>query len=116
MKEGDKAKTTIPESPAESFLRQVDHRDKLMRYAELSILLALVLFNVFVASRLQQVIDENQRDTIEARKANIARQAETKDYIKCIVLIRFDNAPEALTTREGVETALDVCATKSRPQ
>jgi hypothetical protein len=61
MIEVDKAKTTIPESPAESFLRQVDRRDKLMRYAEVAILLGLVLFNVFVAARLQQVIDENQR-------------------------------------------------------
>lgn len=111
MLEADKAKTTIPESPAQQFLARVDARDKMARAAGIAILLALVVFNVFTAIRLQNVIDQNQRDTLEARQANTARQNELKDYIKCVLLIRYDVPAEALTTRDGVEAALDACAT-----
>lgn len=60
----------------------------------------------------QQIIQDNQRSTLEARKANIARQSQQTDYIKCIVLITYDH-PEYLTTRptrDQISAALDNCA------
>jgi hypothetical protein len=106
---------TTPGTKGEALLRKVDRRDKVMRLAEIAILFALVLFNVFTAVRLQNVIDQNQADTLQAREANIARQDELKDYIKCVLLIRYDVPPEHLTTRDGAEQSLDTCAANSKP-
>ncbi len=110
MNSEDKATTTIPATPAQVKLNQLDRRDKIVRAVELFVLLAVVLFNVFLGLRLQQVIDENNRATVEARMANIERQGELKDYVKCVILIGFDNTPEQLATREGTEAALIKCA------
>lgn len=100
-------------SPTEAMLRTVDRRDKLMRAVELVILAALVVFNIFTVFRLQEIINQNQTSTLNARELNINRQAQMERYIKCILLLRYDN-PEltAQSPREEVEMALDKCAQK----
>ncbi len=60
---------------------------------------------------LQEIINSNQRSALEARKANAVRQTEIKDYVKCIVLLRYDNPTlKADSPRTDVEAALDKCA------
>jgi len=92
-------------------------------------LLALVLFIAIIAAigvrkvfevgnqidknvlLVQSIIVDNQRSAVEARKTNAQRQTEIKDYVKCIVLLRYDNP--TLTTnspRADTEAALDRCA------
>lgn len=115
MEDQDKAKTTIPETPNQELLSRVDRRDKLVRGVELAILFIIVLFNIFLGLRIQSVIDQNQADVLRAREANIQRQVELKDYIKCVLIIRFDYTPEELATKEGVTKALDTCAKTSVP-
>lgn len=44
------------------------------------------------------------------REAQVKREVQTQEYIKCILLLQFDVSPEALKTREGAEKALDRCA------
>lgn len=58
-----------------------------------------------------QATQQSQNDsTLEARKANVSRQLQLSDQIKCLALIRFDVKPEVLATRKGTEAALDKCA------
>lgn len=92
-------------------LRQLEARDRKLRIFQVVVLLGIVMFNIFTAIRLQNVIDRNQANAVEARKSNIARQDELKNYIKCIILLRYDNTnlgPDS--PRKDVETALDRCA------
>ena len=110
MIENDKATTVIPDSPAQDLLSKVDRRDKLQRTVEIFVLLLVVAFNVFVGLRLQQVIDQNNQSTVDARKANVARQNDLKNYIKCLSLIKFNEPPIDLTSKSAVSEALDVCA------
>jgi hypothetical protein len=63
-----------------------------------------------LAAQNQKLDADAQKATVVARQQNIERQEQLKSYIKCIVLIRYDHTPESLTTREGVESALDGCA------
>lgn len=60
----------------------------------------------------QQIIINNQKSTLEARKANMERQENLKNYIKCIFLAKFDDPAAALptATRQQVSNALDNCA------
>lgn len=77
------------------------------------VMLLVVGFNIFIAFQVQTVIHANQESTLAARKANIARQSQMEGYIKCILLLRYDNpnlTPQS--SREEVETALDKCAQK----
>lgn len=113
MESKDKATTLIPESANERLIQKVDRRDKQMRIAETLMLLALTIFNVFTAVRLQQVISQNQANTLEARQQNIQRQNQLQGYIKCILLLRYNATPESLATLEGAEAALDACAKSS---
>ena len=108
----DKATTTIPDSPAQQTLQKLDHRDRFIRTVEIFILILVVVFNIFLGVRLQQVINNNQIETVAARQANIKRQQDLEQYIKCVLLIRYDVPPEQLTTRKGTEAALDKCATE----
>lgn len=110
MNEADKATTTIPQSPAQETLAKIDKRDQRIRIIELTIVFAMVIINLFVLLRLQQVIDQNNRATIEARQQNIERQNDQKNYIKCVLLIRFNEPPVDLTTKSSVSKALDQCA------
>ncbi len=106
----DKAKTTIPTSPAQEALERVDRRDRLVRAIELFVFTCLVVFNVLIGVGILKVIDQNQKDAlVRSEQASLDRK-EQKDYIKCVLLIRFDTPPEDLTTRKGVEKALDACA------
>lgn len=75
-------------------------------------MLLVVGFNIFIAFQVQRVVHDHQEITLSARKANIARQEELEDYIKCVLLIRYDVPPEQLTTRNGAEVALDACAAR----
>lgn len=62
--------------------------------------------------RTQSIIMTNQSSTVEARKANVKRQENIKNYVKCITLARFDN-PELVSptvTKQQVSDALDKCA------
>src|SRR6188768_2739591 len=94
-------------SPSENLLTKMDRRDKAIRALELFILFSLVIFSVFTSIRLQQVVDQNQRGALE-RAADATRdRQEQKDYIKCIILLRFVVPPEALQTYDGTEEALD---------
>jgi hypothetical protein len=114
MLEQDKPTTTIPESPAQRTLNKIDHRDQFVRAVEIALLIAVVTFNIFLSVRLQQVIDSNQADTLQARTANIERQQQLEGYIKCVLLIRYDVPPESLTTKEGAAAALDSCASANK--
>lgn len=110
MEPDDKATTTIPPSDAQKFIIKTDRRDKLVRGIEVFILLIVVAFNIFLGVRLNQVIDQNQKDTlVRAAQASQDRD-ELKGYIKCLVLLRFDVPAEQLTARDGVASALDACA------
>lgn len=110
MREEDKATTAIPKSPAQDLISKVDNRDKLVRSIELFVLACIVGFNIFLGLRLQQVIDQNNQATVEARQQNIARQGDLKNYIKCLSLIRFNEPPVDLTSKQAVSAALDQCA------
>lgn len=95
-------------------LRQLETRDRNLRIFQVIVLLGIVMFNIFTAIRLQNVIDRNQANAVEARKSNFARQNEIKSYIKCILLIRYDH-PELTQTspRSEVEQALEECSKKN---
>lgn len=59
----------------------------------------------------QTIINNNQAGTLEARKDSIQRSNESKGYIKCIFLLRYDRpdiGPDS--PRQDVESALDNCA------
>lgn len=112
MNEDDKAKTIIPQSPSQALIAKVDKRDKLVRIIEVAILMTVVVFNVFVGLRIQTVIDNNNAATVQARKDNVERETQSQQYIKCIVLLRFNTTPMALQTKAGVEKALDACASE----
>lgn len=114
MNEEDKATTIIPQSPSEGLIEKVDRRDRLVRIMEVGLLFALTLFNVAAVVQTQQIISRNERNTQEARQANIDRQVQMTAYIKCIILIRYDTPAADLTNREGTEAALDKCATSSK--
>jgi hypothetical protein len=112
MNNSDPDKPLLPthSTPAQHVLQKADHRDKVVHTLEIIVLFAVVLFTIITLVRLQQIIDQNQQSTLEARRINMARQTEIKDYIKCIVLIKYDTPPEDLTTRTGTEAALNACA------
>lgn len=110
MNTEDKATTTIPDSPAQETLRKIDNRDKVLKTAQLAIFFVVAIFNVFIILRLQQVIDQNQRESLARSGVAVQDRKEQKDYIKCVLLIRYDASQEALSTRAGVEAALDRCA------
>lgn len=60
----------------------------------------------------QQIIQDNQRSTIEARKSNIARQKDLKSYVECIILVGKTH-PElnfATATLAQTKAILDECA------
>lgn len=98
-------------SDNQDFIERVDRRDRLVRILEVTLLFVLALFNIFAVIQLNRVINQNQADTVEARKQNIDRQEEIQGYIKCVLLIRYTAPPEDLTTQAGTEKALDKCAT-----
>lgn len=110
MDDQDKATTLIPESPAQKTLAKIDARDKVIRLIELTIVFALVIFNLFVGLRLQNVIDQNQAASIERSHEAQADRDSIKSYIKCVLLIRFNNDPSTLVTKQAVSEALDACA------
>lgn len=77
-------------------------------------MLLVVCFNIFIAIQVQKLISDGQKSTIVARQANIERQAQLEGYIKCVVLLHYDNpnlTPQS--SREEVEAALDKCAQKN---
>lgn len=102
------------QSPAQSFIKKIDRRDKLVRIIEIVFLVIAISFTIFGLIRIQQLISLSQQETLQRSEKAAQERGETKQYIRCILLIRFDNPPETLTTREGVAKALDNCATESR--
>lgn len=110
MNDDDKATTLIPASPAQQFIAKAERRDKVQRSVEVFVLICVVVFNLFIGLRLQQVIDQNNQATVTARQQNIDRQNDLKDYIKCILLVRFNQPPVDATSKAAVSKALDECA------
>jgi hypothetical protein len=115
MHEEDQDKSLTPGTKGEALLQKVDRRDKIVRIIEVAILLLLAGFNIFSAIRLQDVVDQNHDAAIQRSELATRQRQEQKDYIKCVLLIRFDVPPEQLTTREGTEKALDDCAEYTKP-
>ena len=69
-------------------------------------MLLLVIFNILVFIMLYNFVSDG-------RRGNIQRQAQMEGYIKCVVLLGYDNpnlGPQS--TREEVVVALDRCARK----
>ncbi len=107
MQQEDKAHDQIPKSDSQKFIDRVERRDKMVKIFEVIILFGLVAFNVFT-------VIQNQRSALERSAIATQERAETKEYIKCVLLIRFDVPEKELTTREGAEKALDDCAKSSQ--
>lgn len=85
-------------------LRQLDRRDSAFKGFLLLILIFAVAFNSFSAIQFRN-------ETRVARAANIARQNEIQDYIKCVVLLRYYEPPvTASSTKQETVVALDSCA------
>jgi hypothetical protein len=100
------------QSNGEVTLDKIDKRDRSVRAIELVVLAILVGFNVFSAFSLQTLITANQKSAVIARKTNLAKQDSTQSYIKCIVLLRYDNPTlNQNSTKAETEKALDKCAT-----
>lgn len=77
------------------------------------LIIAVLIVNIIGIVKIQTVINDNQAQTIVARQQNIQRQQEIKDYIKCLILLRYDNPTLTVnSTRAQTEAALDKCAMK----
>lgn len=64
-----------------------------------------------IAAQNQRFAEASQRQTIDARKANVQRQNEIKDYIKCLALLRFEEPPITVNSnKQETVAALDKCA------
>lgn len=64
-----------------------------------------------LAAQNQKFASDSQAQTVVARKQNIDRQNEIKGYIKCVLLLRYDNPNLGTNSpRADVEAALDKCA------
>lgn len=75
------------------------------------IMLLIVGFNIFMTVQMQGLVNDHQEATVIARKASIERQSEMEGYIKCILLLRYDNPNLTQNSpRKEVEVALDKCA------
>lgn len=104
-------------SEAETKLRELDKRD--IRFKVFLLLVAVILtaFNIFTVVRLQYITSQSQAQAVQARKTNFDRQSEIKAYIKCVVLLRYDNpglSPES--PKADVEKALDRCVELTKPK
>jgi hypothetical protein len=81
-----------------------------MRALLLLLMGVVLVFNVVATIRLQQIINQNQKGALERSAEATRDRQEQKDYIKCVLLIRYVVPPEALQTYDGAEEALDQCA------
>lgn len=85
-------------------LQQLDRRDNTFKGFLLVILVCAVGFNAVSAIQFRN-------ETRVARAANIARQNEIQDYIKCIVLLKFYEPPlTPNSTKAETIAALDTCS------
>lgn len=73
----------------------------------LSLSIAANLVGLF---EIQQNISANQASTIQARQDNTNRQINLKNYVKCVLLLRFDPGLIPTSTKADVSKALDECA------
>jgi len=86
-------------SDNEMKLRKLDRRD--MTLKSFLVFLAIAA-TILIASGLLKIHDNGQQS---------ARQAITnKEYIKCVVLLRFDMSESEKASRKATEKALDDCA------
>lgn len=101
----------IPTPPSEKLIHKIDARDRLMRVLEVVALLIIMGINIFGLFQIESIIKTDQAGTVAARQANKDRQQQITDYIKCLVLLRYD-APTLgpQSTRAETEAALDKCA------
>lgn len=64
-----------------------------------------------IASENQKQAEAYQKQTVEARQANIQRQNIINEHIDCVVLLRFYTPPlTASSTKEDYKAALKSCA------
>jgi len=59
--------------------------------------------------------DQQIKAILENQKLIRGNTVEIKEYIKCVLLIRFTATPQQLSTREGTESALNACAKEDLP-
>ncbi len=100
---------------SEHFLLKAERYDRYLRSIVSVVLVLVVAFNILNVIRLQQVFRQNEAAAVAAREANRNRQNEIKAYIRCVILLRYDNpnlTPQS--PRQDVETALDKCAANSQ--
>lgn len=89
---------------------------------KVSNLLTLVLVplvigvNIFSIFQLRNFVVDNQRGVLVARQDNRRRQEEIKNYVRCILLLRFEIAQEDFGNEKVVTEALDRCANDSIPK
>lgn len=76
----------------------------------------IVFLTLAIASNLiglyeiQQNINNNQTTTLQARQDNAARQEDLKNYVKCVLLLKYNPNLIATSTKANVSKALDDCA------
>lgn len=106
----------------DSLMRKVEARSRKSAgwlFVSVILILAAVVIGVVgiykqtaISKSIQATQDAQVASTVEARKANAARQQQLADYIKCLSVARFDH-PEILkptVTKEQVVKILDDCA------
>ncbi len=83
------------------------------------VIMTVIAWKVFVVankidnnvSQTQTIINNNQAGALQARKDNIQRSDESKGYIKCLLLLKYDRPDiTPASSRADTEAALDNCA------
>lgn len=98
-------------SLAQVTLERIDRRDRVVRVLQAMLLFFVLAFNIFIAIQILQIIQQNNTASIERAEQATTQRNDQQGYIKCIVLLRYDNpglGPDS--PRADVEKALDACA------
>lgn len=106
--------TEQAKSMAQVTLERIDRRDRVVRTLQTLLVMVVVGLNIFLMIRLQSVIDQNNTAALVRSQQAEQQRTDTQEYIKCVLLIRYDYPPETLSTRDAAQIALDTCATSER--
>lgn len=104
------ANPNLPQS--EKLLRQWDRRDKLIRSIELAVVLAVVIFNIFLLNAIRQTQQDNRdanaktqqhiQDVLDQARTNSEKDhQETIRYLRCSLLI-----PSGTRTPDLLDTCI----------